>query len=79
MSDGGSNTTDITAPLLSNEQTTDRMNESVPSSGQKNVQPPDSSISIDSKLAEEDMNVATDAVLIDINEAVNDTQQGQNS
>jgi hypothetical protein len=72
--DGGANTTDITAPLLSNAQATDRMNEPSPSSSQNNVQPPDTSISTDPKLTEEDMNITTDAVLIDINEAVNDTQ-----
>lgn len=72
--DGGTNTTDVTAPLLSNAQATDRMNEPSPSSSQKNVKLPDTSISTDPKLTEEDMNVTTDAVLIDINEAVNDTQ-----
>jgi len=72
--DGGTNTTDITAPLLSNAQATDRMNEPSPSASQNNVKLPDTSISTDPKLTEEDMNVTTDAVLIDINEAVNDTQ-----
>ena len=35
---------------------------------------PETSTSSDPKLNDEDMNVATDAVLIDINDAVNETQ-----
>jgi len=68
--DGGSNTTDVTAPLLSNAQTIDRINEPSSSPSQK----PETSISSDSKLNDEDMNVASDAVLIDISDAVNETQ-----
>merc|ERR1712156_866661 len=68
--DGGSSTTDMTVPLLSNAQSTDRMIEPASSPSQK----PETSISSDPKLNDEDMNVATDAVLIDINDAVNETQ-----
>merc|ERR1712223_1827186 len=68
--DGGSSSTDVTAPLLSNAQSSDRINE--PSSN--NSQKPETSISSDPKLNDEDMNIATDAVLIDINDAVNETQ-----
>jgi len=68
--DGGSSSTDVTAPLLSNAQAIDRINESASSPSQK----PETSISSDPKLNDEDMNVATDAVLIDINDAVNEAK-----
>ena len=70
FSDGGSSSTDVTAPLLSNAQSSDRINEPASSNSLK----PETSISSDPKLNDEDMNVATDAVLIDINDAVNETQ-----
>ena len=64
----------MTTPLLSNTTETERMNETTLSSNQKNVQQPGTSISSDPKLKDEDGNIATDAVLIDINDAVNETQ-----
>ena len=72
--DGGSSTTDMTTPLLSSSTEIDRTNEPASSSNQKNVQQPGTSISNEAKLNDEDMNVATDAVLIDINDAVNEAQ-----
>ena len=64
----------MTTPLLSSSTEIDRTNEPTSSSNQKNVQQPGTTISNEAKLNEEDMNVATDAVLIDINDAVNETQ-----
>jgi len=72
--DGGSSTTEMTTPLLSSSTEIDRTNEPTTSSNQKNVQQPGTSISNEAKLNDEDMNVATDAVLIDINDAVNEAQ-----
>ena len=70
--DGGSITTEMTTPLLSSSTEIDRTNEQTSSSNQKNVQQPGTSISNEGTLNDEDMNVATDAVLIDINDAVNE-------
>ena len=64
----------MTTPLLSSSTEIDRTNEPTSSSNQKNVQQPGTTISNEAKLNEEDMNVATDAVLIDINDAVNEAQ-----
>ena len=64
----------MTTPLLSSSTEIDRTNEPTTSSNQKNVPQPGTSISNEAKLNDEDMNVATDAVLIDINDAVNEDQ-----